>query len=192
MEITVTPTRIEDVVVVDTDFFQDQRGFFIESYHKKRFIEHGIPYEFVQDNHSRSARGVLRGFHYQDDTAPMGKLVRCTAGRILDVAVDLRVGSPTCGRWVAVELSAESMRQIMVPHGFGHAFVALEDGSEVLYKCTGYYTPSAEGTVAWNDPEIGVEWPISDPLISARDSAGMSFKQYLDKPAFHYQGRHRG
>jgi dTDP-4-dehydrorhamnose 3,5-epimerase len=187
MEITITPTRIAEVVVIETDFFQDERGFFIEAYHKQRFVEHGIPDEFVQDNHSRSARGVLRGFHYQDDSAPMAKLVRCTSGRILDVAVDLRVGSATCGQWVGVELSAENKKQVMVPQGFGHAFIALQDGSEVLYKCTGYYTPSAEGTVAWNDPDIGVKWPISDPLISARDSTGMSLKQYLQNPVFHYR-----
>ena len=192
MEITVTPTRIPEVLVIDTDFFEDERGFFIESYHKQRFTEHGISHEFVQDNHSRSARGVLRGFHYQDDSAPMGKLVRCVAGRILDVAVDLRVGAPTCGQWVGVELSGQNKRQVMVPQGFGHAFVALEEGSEVLYKCTGFYTPSAEGTVAWNDPDIKVEWPISDPVISARDKAGMSFKEYLERPAFHYQRRDRG
>jgi dTDP-4-dehydrorhamnose 3,5-epimerase len=139
MDIEVTPTRISDVVVIDTDFFQDERGFFIESYQKQRYAQHGIKYEFVQDNHSGSRRGVLRGFHYQDESAPMGKLVRCLFGEILDVAVDLRVGSPTFGQWVAIELTAANKRQLMVPQGFGHAFLTLSDGAEVLSKCTGSY-----------------------------------------------------
>lgn len=189
MEIEVCPTRVPDVLVIDTKFFQDERGFFLESYHKRRFAEHGLPNEFVQDNHSRSGRGVLRGFHYQDETAPMGKLVRCLHGEVLDVAVDLRVGSPTFGQWAAVELTAENKRQVMVPHGFGHAFVALTDGAEVLYKCTGFYTPSSEGTVAWNDPDINVEWPLADPVVSQRDMAGKTLKEYLQKPAFTYRSK---
>lgn len=189
MEIRVTSTRIPDVVIVDTDFFQDERGFFIESYHKQRFAEHGICYEFVQDNHSRSGRGVLRGFHYQDDSAPMGKLVRCLFGEILDVAVDLRVGSPTFGQWVAVQLTAANKRQLMVPQGFGHAFLAMSDDAEVLYKCTGFYTPAAEGTVGWNDPEINVDWPIANPILSQRDQQGVSLRQYRQSPAFTYAPR---
>src|SRR5215471_11077835 len=187
MDIKVTPTRIAEIIVIDTDFFQDERGFFIESYHKQRYAQHGICYEFVQDNHSGSRRGVLRGFHYQDDSAPMGKLVRCLFGKILDVAVDLRVGSPTFGQWVAIELTAANKRQLMVPQGFGHAFLTLSDGAEVLYKCTGYYTPAAEGTLAWNDPEINVDWPIAEPVLSSRDQNGMSLRQYLENPAFKYQ-----
>lgn len=187
MEIHVRPTEIPDVLIIGTDFFRDERGFFIESYHKKRFQEHGIPWEFVQDNHSRSGRKVLRGFHYQDMTAPMGKLVRCTVGAIFDVAVDLRVGSPTFGRWVAVELSAENMRQVFVPVGFGHAFATLTDVAEVQYKCTGYYEPASEGTIAWDDPDIGVAWPYRDPVLSARDQRGMSLKEYLERPAFIYE-----
>ncbi|MGE5596681.1 MAG: dTDP-4-dehydrorhamnose 3,5-epimerase [Hyphomicrobiales bacterium] len=186
MDITVTPTEIPEVVIVDTDFFRDERGFFIEAFHKKRFAEHGLDLDVVQDNHSRSGAKVLRGFHYQDMTAPMGKLVRCTVGAILDVAVDLRVGSPTFGKWVAVELTAENMRQLWVPPGFGHAFATLSDVAEVNYKCTGYYDPPSEGTVAWNDPDIGVKWPYDDPVTSARDARGMSLKQYLEKPAFRY------
>lgn len=186
MDIHVTKTKLDGVVVIDTDFFRDERGFFIEAYHKQRYAEHGLDYEFVQDNHSRSAKGVLRGFHYQDMTAPMGKLVRCTVGAVLDVAVDLRVGSPTFGQWVGVELSADNMRQVMVPDGFGHAFVTLSDFAEVHYKCTGYYTPPSEGTVAWNDPDVGVDWPIKEPILSGRDQNGMSLKQYLEHPAFRY------
>ncbi|MCZ2110920.1 MAG: dTDP-4-dehydrorhamnose 3,5-epimerase [Dehalococcoidia bacterium] len=184
MDIHVTKTKLEGVVVIDTDFFRDERGMFMEVYHRERYTEHGIPDEMVQDNHSRSEKKVLRGFHYQDMTAPMGKLVRCTAGAILDVAVDLRVNSPTFGQWVAVELTAENMRQIWVPAGFGHAFATLSDSADVQYKCSGYYTPASEGTVAWDDPEIGVEWPFSDPILSARDKAGMSLNTYRERPAF--------
>ena len=119
MEIRVLPTRLDGVVIVETDVVRDERGFFIETWHKRRFAEHGLEYDFVQDNHSRSARGVLRGIHYQDLTAPMAKLVRCSVGCIFDVAVDLRVGSPTFAQWVALELSAQNMRQLLVPVGFG-------------------------------------------------------------------------
>lgn len=186
MDIRVSKTQLEGVVTIDTDFFRDERGFFIEVWHKERYAEHGLRCDFVQDNHSRSARKVLRGFHYQGATAPMGKLVRCTLGTVLDVAVDLRVGSPTLGKWVGVELSAENMRQIMVPEGFGHAFVTLSEFAEVQYKCTGVYAPAAEGGVAWNDPEIGVEWPFADPVLSARDQSAPSLRQYLERPAFRY------
>lgn len=184
MAIRVTPTRLDGVVLIDTDFFRDERGFFIEVWHQQRYAEAGLDYDFVQDNHSRSAQKVLRGLHYQDTTAPMGKLVRCTVGAILDVAVDLRMSSPTFGQWVSAELSAENMRQIMVPDGFGHGFATLSEFAEVQYKCTGLYTPSSEGTVSWNDPEIGIEWPFTDPLLSARDQGGMSLAAYRQKPAF--------
>lgn len=186
MDITVTKTKLEGVVLVDTDFFRDERGFFIEVWHRERYFEHGMPYDFVQDNHSRSAQGVLRGLHYQDMTAPMGKLVRCTVGSVLDVAVDLRVGSPTFAQWVGAELSAENMRQIMVPPGFAHGFLTLSEFAEVHYKCTGLYTPPSEGTLAWNDPEVGVEWPTATPQLSGRDQQAMSLKQYLERPSFEY------
>ena len=188
MDIEVHTTRLEGVLLIDTKFFRDERGFFIENYHQQRFAEHGITAEFVQDNHSGSRQGVLRGLHYQDMTAPMGKLVRCTAGAIQDVAVDLRVGSPTCGQWVDVELSAENMRQIWIPPGFGHGFVTLSEYAEVQYKCSGYYTPPSEGTVAWNDPDLAIVWKIRNPQVSARDSKGMSLKAYLERPAFRYEG----
>lgn len=186
MDIQVTPTKLEGVSLIDTDFFRDERGFFIEVWHAERYRQHGLPDSFVQDNHSRSARRVLRGLHYQDMTAPMGKLVRCTAGAILDVAVDLRVGSPTFGEWVGAELTAENMRQIWVPGGFAHGFVTLSESAEVQYKCTGLYTPASEGTVAWNDPDLAIDWPFADPILSARDQAGMSLKDYTTRPAFHY------
>ncbi len=170
-------------------FHRDARGFFLESYHQQRYVEHGIREVFVQDNHSRSLRGVLRGIHYQDLSAPMSKLVRCAAGSILDVAVDLRVGSPTFGRWVAEELNAENMHQLLVPVGFGHAFLTLSDSADVEYKCGGYYTPSAEGAVAWNDPDLRIEWPEPAPLVSARDARAPSLREYLRQPAFRYEHR---
>lgn len=188
MDITVTKTKLDGVVLIDTDFFRDERGFFIEAWHAERFREHGLPDAFVQDNHSRSARKVLRGLHYQDMTAPMGKLVRCTSGAILDVAVDLRVGSPTFGQWVGAELTAENMRQIWVPEGFAHGFATLSEFAEVQYKCNGFYTPSSEGGIAWNDPDIAIDWPFDDPLLSGRDQNNMSLGQYLQAPAFHHTG----
>jgi dTDP-4-dehydrorhamnose 3,5-epimerase len=188
MDITVTKTKLDGVVLIDTDFFRDERGFFIEAWHADRYREHGLPDAFVQDNHSRSAQKVLRGLHYQDMTAPMGKLVRCTSGAILDVAVDLRVGSPTFGEWVGAELTEENMRQIWVPDGFAHGFATLSEFAEVQYKCSGLYTPPSEGGIAWNDPEIGIEWPFEDPVLSGRDQNNMSLKQYLEKPAFRHTG----
>jgi dTDP-4-dehydrorhamnose 3,5-epimerase len=184
MDIRVIPTRLDPVAIVETDAVRDERGFFLEAWHKRRFAEHGIPYDFVQDNYSRSTRGVLRGIHYQDLTAPMAKLVRCTSGRIFDVVVDLRVGSPTFAQWVSVELSGENMKQVVVPVGFGHAFLTLTDEADFQYKCTGYYTPSAERVIAWNDPGIGIDWPISEPILSPRDRAGMSLREYLENPSF--------
>ena len=130
---------------------------------------------------------MLRGLHYQDMTAPMGKLVRCTAGAIQDVAVDLRVGSPTFGQWVSAELSKQNMRQIWVPPGFGHGFVTLSEYAEVQYKCSGFYTPSSEGTIAWNDPDLKIDWRIPEPQVSQRDRQGMSLAAYRKQPAFHYQ-----
>jgi dTDP-4-dehydrorhamnose 3,5-epimerase len=141
----------------------------------------------VQDNHSLSARGVLRGIHYQDLSAPMDKLVRCSRGAILDVAVDLRAGSPTFGRWVAVELSDENARQLFVPVGFGHAFLTLSEQAEVQYKCSGYYTPKAEGAVRWDDPELAIDWPFEGPLVSAKDQAAQSLAAYCAQPAFTYK-----
>ena len=186
MDIHVVETDLPSVLVIETDFVRDARGFFIEAYHRKRYAEHGIQGEFVQDNHSRSGKNVLRGLHYQDMRAPMAKLVRCTIGRIYDVAVDLRVGSPTFAKWVAVELSDENMKQILVPPGFGHGFLTLSEVAEVQYKCTTYYTPETEGVVSWNDPELAISWPCCEPLLSARDRQGMSLQDYLKKPAFQF------
>lgn len=186
MTINVQTTLLEGVLVIQPPIFRDARGFFLESYHRRKYAELGIPDEFVQDNHSRSGMGVVRGLHYQDMTAPMGKLVRCTVGAVFDVAVDLRVGSSTFGRWFGVELSADNVNQLWVPAGFAHGFATLTEFAEIQYKCTNLYTPASEGAVSWNDPDIGIEWPVRDPIVSAKDSQAQSFTQYQAQPAFRY------
>ena len=187
MDIRVVPTALEGVVVIETDFARDERGFFIETYHRQRYAAHGIGDEFVQDNHSRSGRGVLRGIHYQDMTAPMAKLVRCTAGCVFDVVVDLRAGSPTFAQWVGTQMSGETMEQVYIPVGFGHAFLTLSEAAEVQYKTTGFYAPAAQACIAWDDPDIAVRWPLDgDPIVSPRDAAGMRLRDYLKRPAFRY------
>lgn len=185
MKTHLVPTPLDGLVVVEIDYFQDERGFFIESWHKRDFASAGLDIEFVQEGHSRSGQGVLRGLHYQDMTAPMGKLLRCTVGRIFDVAVDLRVRSPTFGRWFGLELSADNKKQVYVPVGFAHGFATLSEFAEVQYKQTDFYTPSSEGTLSWNDPEVGIQWPTTNPTLSKRDQNGMSLKDYLKKPAFY-------
>jgi dTDP-4-dehydrorhamnose 3,5-epimerase len=187
MDTLITKTPLEGVLVVEIKFFHDDRGFFIENWHARDFERAGLKESFVQDNHSRSGAKVLRGLHYQDMTAPMGKLVRCTEGAIFDVAVDLRIGSPTFGKWFGVELTSDNMKQIFVPPGFAHGFVTLSEFAQVQYKCTGFYTPSSEGTLSWNDPEVGVKWPIQDPILSKRDLNGISLRKYLEKPVFQYK-----
>lgn len=186
MDIKVTPTPIDSVLIVEPSCFRDERGFTMESYQKRVYFEHGITYEFVQDIHSRSVGQVLRGFHFQDGSAPMAKLVRCTVGTILDVAVDLRVRSATFGMAFAVELSADNLKQLMIPPEFGHGFCTLSEVAEVQYKVTNYYTPSSEGTISWNDPEIAFDWPIADPVLSERDHGGISLAAYRERPAFMY------
>lgn len=185
MAITITQTKLAGVVIIEPEVRGDARGFFYESYRKQHLEQAGIYVDFVQDNHSKSVKGVLRGLHYQDMRQPLVKLVRCTQGAVLDVAVDLRVGSPTLGQWVAVELNAENCKQILVPVGFGHAFLVLSDVAELQYKCSDYYAAQTEGAIAWNDPDLNIDWGgISSPTLSARDQTAMSFKQYLDKPTF--------
>src|SRR5262245_20903984 len=184
MKTQITTTPLEGLLVVNIEFFRDERGFFIESWRKEVFAEAGINVEFVQDSHSRSRYRVLRGLHYQDMRAPVAKLVRCTVGRILDVAVDLRMNSPTFGRWFSIELSNENQTQLFVPVGFAHGFAALSDICEVQYKQTGYYQPSMEGGVAWNDPDLSIDWPFKDPVLSKRDQSQVSLKRYQENPAF--------
>ena len=170
----ITPTRIPDVRVIEPQVFGDARGFFFESYNQQKLeAALGRAMGFVQDNHSRSGRGVLRGLHYQLPFA-QGKLVRAVHGEILDVAVDIRRGSPTFGRWESSLLSAENKRQFWVPEGFAHGFLVLSDAAEVLYKTTEYYHPEHEQCIRWDDPAIGITWPLQGamPLVSAKDAAG--------------------
>lgn len=185
MNIRVMPTEFEGVMLIEPGFYQDDRGFFFESYSKRTFQEHGLDLTFVQDNHSRSMQGVLRGLHYQNALAPQYRLVRCTTGEIWDVVVDLRVGAPTLGRWFGTKLTAESKRQLLIPPEFAHGFCVLSPVAEVQYKCTNVHTPEAEGTLAWNDPDVCVGWPVESPVLSVRDRENsMSFKEYMKQPAF--------
>ena len=180
----ITPTPLDGLLLVNVDHFKDDRGFFIESWNKRDFAAIGIPADFVQDSHSASRYGVLRGMHYQDMRAPTAKLVRCTVGRILDVVIDLRASSPTLGKWFSAELSADNKTLIYVPVGFAHGFATLSDYCEVQYKQTDYYSPEAEGGIAWNDPEVGIQWPFSEPVLSKRDQRQMSLAEYRRNPAF--------
>lgn len=163
----VIPTELAGVVIIEPRVFGDPRGFFFESYRADRYSQAGIP-PFVQDNHSLSARGTIRGLHYQLQR-PQGKLLRCVRGSVFDVAVDIRRGSPYFGRWVGVELSAENKRQLFVPAGFAHGFCVTSEVAEVEYKCTDFYAPDDEHGVIWNDPSVGVEWPVHDPILSHKD-----------------------
>jgi dTDP-4-dehydrorhamnose 3,5-epimerase len=173
----VTATAIPEVLIIEPQVFGDARGFFFESFNQKAFnAATGLDTQFVQDNHSRSSRGVLRGLHYQLQQ-PQGKLVRVVRGAVFDVAVDIRKSSPTLGRWVGVELSEENHQQLWVPPGFAHGFLVLSESADFLYKTTDYYAPAHERCIAWNDPDIGIAWPSLDgpPLVSQKDAAGKSF-----------------
>ena len=170
-----TPLAIPDVVLVEPQVFGDARGFFMETWQAARFAEAGIGATFVQDNHSRSSRGTLRGLHYQL-VQTQGKLVRVVAGEVFDVAVDLRRSSPTFGRWVGTALSAENKHLVWIPPGFAHGFYVTSEYAEFVYKCTDYYHPQSERSLLWNDPQIGVAWPVpvgSEPLLSAKDRMGL-------------------
>ena len=161
-------TSIPDVILLEMDVYRDSRGFFMESYHAEKFASLGIPDVFVQDNHSQSVRGTLRGLHFQHPHS-QGKLVRVTRGEVFDAAVDIRRGSPTFGRHFAAILSGENMRQMFVPAGFAHGFCVLSDVAEFQYKCTDFYHPEEEYGIAWDDADLGIEWPISSPLLSPKD-----------------------
>jgi len=174
----VIETAIADVKIIEPAVFGDERGFFMETWQQKKFEELVAPRTFVQDNHSKSAKGILRGLHYQTENT-QGKLVRVVAGEVFDVAVDMRRSSPTFGQWVGVLLSAENKRQLWVPEGFAHGFYVTSDSAEFVYKCTDYYNPNHEHTLQWNDPSVGIEWPIADgePLLSAKDRVGKLFNE---------------
>lgn len=170
----VTPTAIPDVLIIEPKVFGDDRGFFMETWTKRVFEEIGISGEFVQDNHSKSQQGVLRGLHYQIQQS-QGKLVRVLRGRVYDVAVDLRKSSPTFGQWVAEELSEENKRMLWVPPGFAHGFYVMSNEAEFVYKCTDYYAPEFERSILWNDEALGIDWPLPEgeaPLLSGKDMAG--------------------
>lgn len=173
----IIPTKLPDILIFEPKVFGDDRGFFFESFNKKSFEKvTGVKTEFVQDNHSKSSKGVLRGLHYQIKQ-PQGKLVRVTYGEVVDVAVDIRKSSSTFGRWIAVNLSAENKRQLWVPAGFAHGFVVLSDAAEFLYKTTDYYAPEHERCIKWNDAGLSIDWQYSEsPLVSEKDSNGASFK----------------
>lgn len=171
-----TPTAIADVLVIEPKVFGDARGFFYESFNQRAFDEAtGLDLAFVQDNHSRSAKGVLRGLHYQVQQ-PQGKLVRVVRGAVFDVAVDIRKSSPTFGRWVGVELTEDNHKQLWVPPGLAHGFLVLSETADFLYKTTDYYAPAHERAILWNDPAIGIEWPLAgEPSLSAKDQQALSF-----------------
>ena len=172
----VVPTEaLPDVLVVEPTVYRDPRGFFVESYHGPRYRQAGIDVTFVQDNQSRSVKGTLRGLHWQVAPRPQAKLVRVVDGEILDVAVDVREGSPTFGRWAAVTLSSENFRQLFVPVGFAHGFLVLSEQADIEYKCSDIYDPAAERGLMWNDPAIGIDWPITDPILSERDQGHPPF-----------------
>lgn len=171
----ITETALPGVMLIEPRVFGDDRGFFLESWNAATFADAGLDLGFVQDNHSRSARHVLRGLHYQT-VDPQGKLVRVTAGSVFDVAVDIRRSSPHFGEWVGYELSAENKRMLFVPPGFAHGFVVLSDTADFLYKCTSLYAPAHERAIVWNDPAIGIDWPLGGqfPLLSAKDAAAVA------------------
>ncbi len=165
------PLSIPDVILIKSKIFRDERGLFLETYRQADFIKAGIKETFLQDNHSRSSRGVLRGLHYQKEPFGQGKLVRCVKGSIFDVAVDIRKGSPSFGKWVSAELNEDNQHMMYIPPGFAHGFVVVSELAEVSYKCTREYSHENDRGIAWNDPGIGINWPVSAPLLSPKDAA---------------------
>ncbi|MFO0753897.1 MAG: dTDP-4-dehydrorhamnose 3,5-epimerase [Thermodesulfovibrionales bacterium] len=167
---------LPEVILIAPRLFPDDRGFFMEVYKHSDFLKAGIPEHFVQDNHSQSSLAVLRGLHYQKDPAAQGKLVRCLRGKIYDVAVDIRKGSPRYGKWVSAELSGENNHQLYVPPGFAHGFVVLTHTAEIMYKCTEEYSPENDRGIRWNDPDINVIWPVQEPILSEKDKRHPSLR----------------
>jgi dTDP-4-dehydrorhamnose 3,5-epimerase len=181
MRITIESRYLQDVIVVVPDIFKDGRGFFSETFRADQFKLLGLPTDFVQDNHSRSARGVVRGLHFQW-APPMGKLMRVSQGSAFLVAVDIRKGSPTLGKWAGVVASDENRRQVWAPAGFARGFCVLSDVAEIQYKCTGIYNNKAESGILWNDPQIGIEWPFTDVQLSDKDRKAQTLAQWLASP----------
>ena len=180
----VVPTELPGVLIIEPDVHRDSRGFFLETHREKRYAEAGIPGPFVQDNHSHSIRGTLRGLHAQG-LRPQGKLVRAVNGEMFDVAVDIRRGSPTFAKWFGVTLSGENFRQLYIPPGFAHGFYVVSERVDVEYKCTDYYDAADELAVAWNDPEIGIRWPVADPVLSPKDAKAPRLRDILDSLPAH-------
>jgi dTDP-4-dehydrorhamnose 3,5-epimerase len=176
--VNVIETALPGVLIIEPRVLGDERGFFMETWNAGGFAAAGLDLTFVQDNHSRSQKGVLRGLHFQNP-GPQGKLVRVTNGAVFDVAVDLRASSPTFGQWVGVDLSAANKRMLWVPEGFAHGFLTLQPDTDFLYKCTAPYAPQSEFTLAWDDPAVGIEWPVAglDPIISDKDTRGLALAQ---------------
>jgi dTDP-4-dehydrorhamnose 3,5-epimerase len=177
------PTKLDGVVLLEPVVHGDERGFFVETFRRDLWAEHGVEAEFVQHNHSRSAKGTLRGLHFQTEPG-QAKLLRCARGEIFDVAVDLRRDSPTYGQWEGHLLDDESHRQLFVPVGFAHGFAVLSDVADVTYLCSSTYDPATESGIAWNDPEVGVEWPVSDPLVSERDRGAPTLAEVAETLPF--------
>ena len=175
----IIETKIKDLLVIKPDVFIDERGYFFESYNRQRFLEHGLDMTFVQDNESQSMRGVLRGLHFQRPPFAQGKLVRVVKGAVMDVAVDLRKDSPTYGQWESVLLTEGNKFMYWIPEGFAHGFVCLEDHSVFTYKCTNVYNKASEGSIRWNDPDLGINWGIEDPILSEKDKVSPLFKEFV-------------
>lgn len=181
----VTKTKLDGVVILEPQVFGDNRGFFMESWSKRKMEEAGLFYDFVQDNHSSSTvKGTLRGIHFQKGEWCQAKLVRCTRGAVLDVAVDLRKNSPTYKQWEGIELSEENKKQLLIPKGFGHGFITLTDYVEFMYKADNYYDPQADAGIRWNDPTIGVDWGVTDPILSEKDKKNPWFADIEDELEF--------
>lgn len=188
MQVILESEHFRDVKVIVPELFQDDRGFFMEAFREDQYAELGLPTTFLQDNHSGSVKGVLRGLHFQWEP-PMGKLMRVTRGSAFLVAVDIRHGSPTLGQWVGVEASTENRRQVWAPAGFARGFAVLSDYAEIQYKCTGIYNNRSEGGIRWDDPEIGIEWPVENPILSSKDTGTPSLSEWLssaDSQNFRY------
>ena len=185
MELTIERTTIDDVIIVKPQAFQDERGFFSEVYRKDQFENLGLPGLFVQLNHSGSVKGVTRGLHFQWEP-PMGKIMRVTQGAAFLVAVDIRKGSPTLGKWFGIEVSKENGFQIWAPAGFARGFCVLSEYAEIQYLCTGIYNSKGESGISWDDPEVGVKWPIKDPILSPKDQSAQTLAEWLNKPESDY------
>ena len=176
MDVTIKQLDLPGVLLVEPMCFEDNRGYFLETFHQEKYKAAGIDQAFVQDNHSHSTRGVLRGLHYQLKH-PQGKLIYAVTGTIFDVAVDIRRGSPTFGQWTGAELSAENRHQIYIPQGFAHGFVVLSESADVIYKCTDLYAPGDEYGILWSDPAIGIDWPVENPILSEKDLENPGLKE---------------